>query len=109
MSTIRLTTPILLAALAAALCNKAGVLNLAIEGEMLLGSFVAIVVTYCLNKYTPLGVVNPTLSTYLGVVVSILFGGVLGVLMAWLHTKWGVDLVIFSIAFNMLASEITSF
>jgi ABC-type uncharacterized transport system permease subunit len=109
MSTIRLTTPILLAALAAALCNKAGVLNLAIEGEMLLGSFVAIVVTYCLNKYTPLGVVNPTLSTYLGVVVSILFGGVLGVLMAWLHTKWGVDLVIFSIAFNMLASEITVF
>lgn len=109
MSTIRLTTPILLAAIAAALCNKAGVLNLAIEGEILLGSFVAIVVTYCLDKWSPLGVTDPVLCTYLGVFVSVVFGCFLGVLMAWLKTRYNVDLVIFSIAFNMLASEITVF
>ena len=34
---IRLATPILLAALGAALCNRAGIFNLALEGKMLLG------------------------------------------------------------------------
>ena len=38
-SSIRLTTPILLGTIASALCNRSGVLNLAIEGKMIVGAF----------------------------------------------------------------------
>src|ERR1041384_5380541 len=43
---IRLATPLILGALAALLASRAGVLNLAIEGKMLLGAFIAIVAVY---------------------------------------------------------------
>ncbi|WP_320128366.1 ABC transporter permease [uncultured Sphaerochaeta sp.] len=106
-SSLRLATPVILAALAAALCNRAGVLNLAIEGEMLWGSFIAIVATYLFRNHTVLGVMHPVLATYLGVFVAMIFGAMMGWFFAWLHTRFRVDLVILSIAINMLASETT--
>jgi len=106
-SSIRLATPIILAALAAALCNKAGVLNLAIEGEMLWGSFVAIVATFLIRNQTTLGQMHPILATYLGIIVAMIFGALMGWFFAWLHTRHHVDLVVLSIAINMLASETT--
>lgn len=106
-SSIRLATPVILAALAAAICNKAGVLNLAIDGEMLCGAFVAIVSTYYVRNYTAFGMAHPVAATYIGVLISMLFGVLLGVFLAWLHTRYKVDLVILAIALNMLALEIT--
>ena len=50
-SSIRLATPIVLAALGAAMCNKAGVLNLAIDGKMLIGAFTGIVATYFFRNF----------------------------------------------------------
>lgn len=106
-SSIRLATPVILAALAAAVCNKAGVLNLAIDGEMLCGAFVAIIVTYYVRNSTAFGIAHPVAATYVGVFASMLFGVLLGIFLAWLHTKFKVDLVILAIALNMLALEIT--
>ena len=59
-SGIRLATPIILAALAGAICNRAGVLNFALEGMMLLGAFLGIVTTYFLGN------------TYAGVLIAIM-------------------------------------
>lgn len=106
-SSIRLATPVILAALAAAVCNKAGVLNLAIDGEMLCGAFVAIVSTYYIRNFTAFGAAHPVAATYIGVFVAMLFGVLLGMFLAWLHTRYKVDLVILAIALNMLALEIT--
>ena len=50
-SGIRLATPIVLAAIGGALCNRAGVLNLALEGKMLLGAFVGILAAFFLPRY----------------------------------------------------------
>ena len=44
-ATIRVSIPIMLAALGGLLCLRAGVFNIALEGQMLVGSFFAIVVT----------------------------------------------------------------
>ena len=47
-STIRMTSPILLATLAAALCSKVKLFNIALEGAMISGAFFSILA----NDYT---------------------------------------------------------
>ena len=106
-SGVRMSTPIILAALAAALCNRAGVLNLAIEGQMLIGAFVAILTTYMLRTYTAFGLAHPLACTYLGILTAMAAGSLSGVLFSWLHTKFSVDLVVLAIAINLLSSELT--
>ncbi len=96
-SGIRLATPILLAALGGAICNKAGILNLALESKMLLGAFIGILAAYFFHN------------TYMGVLVAILSGGLLGLLFAFLYHKYEVDLVILAIAFNLIILELTVF
>lgn len=94
-SGIRLATPIVLAGLGGALCNKAGVLNLALESKMLLGAFVGIVAAYYLGN------------SYLGLLVAMLAGGLLGWFFAFLYHRYEVDLVILAIAFNLIIMELT--
>jgi general nucleoside transport system permease protein len=96
-SGIRLATPILLAALGGAICNQAGVLNLALESKMLLGAFIGIVAAYYLGN------------SYLGLLVAMAAGGILGLLFAFLYHKYKVDLVILAIAFNLIIAELTVF
>jgi len=106
-SAIRLATPIILIAIGAALCNKAGVLNLALDGMTTMCAFVAIVATYIFGNFTSIGISNPMIATYLGVFVAMIFGALVGALLAFVHTKYDIDLVLLSIALNMLAVDIT--
>lgn len=94
-SGLRLATPILLAALGGAICQRAGVLNLALEGKMLLGAFIGIVMAYTLGN------------TYLGVLVAVLAGGALGLLFAFLYLRYKVNLIILALAINLLILELT--
>jgi ABC-type uncharacterized transport system permease subunit len=96
-ASIRLATPILLAALAAVLSNRAGVFNLALEGQMLLGAFVAILSAYWLGN------------TYLGVIAGALSGALLGAVFAFLYLRYKVDLIIVAIALNLFISAMTIF
>jgi len=96
-SGIRLATPIILAALGGALCNKAGVLNLALEGKMLLGAFIGIIAAYYFHN------------TQMGVLVAMLAGGILGLFFAFLYHRYEVDLVILAIALNLIILELTVF
>jgi simple sugar transport system permease protein len=94
-SGIRLATPIILAALGGAICTRAGVLNLALEGMMLLGAFLGIVMAFFLG------------STFLGILVAMLAGGLLGALFAFLYLRYKVNLIILALAINLLILEIT--
>lgn len=94
-SSIRLATPIILAAMGGAICNRSGVLNLALEGKMLLGAFLGIIVAFF------------TGSTLMGVLAAVLAGGLLGAFFAFLYQKYKVNLVILAIAINMLILELT--
>jgi ABC-type uncharacterized transport system permease subunit len=97
-SSIRLSTPFLLGALAALIASRAGVLNLAIEGMMLLGAFVAVAVLYQ-TGYDPL----------VGVLVATISGGVLGIIFAILYLKIRINLVILALAVNLLVANGTVF
>lgn len=106
-SAIRLATPVILAALAAAICNKAGVLNLGIDGFITMSAFVAIVATYLVRNFTSFGINHPVASTYIGVLIAVVFGGLLGLMFAFFKVRYKVDLVVLAIATNMLAVEVT--
>ncbi len=94
-SGIRLATPIALAAIGGALCNRAGVLNFALEGMMLFGAFTAIIAAFW------------TGSTYLGVLAAAAAGGLIGVIFAFLYLRYRVDLVILALAINLFIAEMT--
>ena len=65
-STLRSTTPILLAALGCAMCSQVGVFNVALEAQMLIACFTSIAVDY----YTS--------SVLLSVLAGVLSGAVVG-------------------------------
>ena len=94
-SGLRLATPIILAALAGAICSRAGILNLALEAKMLLGAFVAIVMAFFLGN------------TLAGIGVAVLAGGLMGLIFALLYLKYDVNLIILALAMNLLILELT--
>jgi general nucleoside transport system permease protein len=82
-SGIRLATPYLYAAIGETFSQKSGVLNLGVEGQMLLGSFAAFYVTFI------------TGNLWLGLLAAILTGALMGLAMAFvtvnLHAKQGIS------------------
>jgi len=96
-SGMRLATPILLAALAGALSNRAGVLNFALEGKMLLGAFLGILAAFWFQN------------SYLGALAAMLAGAMLGAIFAFVYLRYQVDLIILAIALNLFVAEMTVF
>lgn len=95
-SGIRMTTPILFAAIASMLSARVGVLNLAIESKVLIGAFVGILVA------------GGTGSTLLGVVAAAGAGALIGAIMGLAH-RFDVDLVVLAIGLNILVLQLTVF
>jgi ABC-type uncharacterized transport system permease subunit len=92
-SGIRLTTPILFAAIASMISARAGVLNLAIESNVLAGAFVGILVAAATNNT-------------IGVIAGAAAGAAIGFIMAVAH-RLGVDLVVLAIGLNILVLQLT--
>lgn len=102
---IRLATPIVLGALAGLWCERAGVVNVAIEGMMLTGAcfgFTAFSLLLGAN-------VDSGLALLLGVIVACISGGVMSALHAWLSITFKTDQVVSGTVINILALGVTSF
>lgn len=93
----RFVTPILLAALGGAICERAGVFNIALEGFMLTGAFAAVLGSYF------------TGSPYAGALAAMLAGIAMGLVFAEFNLRRGGDAIVVSIAINILAAGITTF
>jgi general nucleoside transport system permease protein len=90
-------TPILLAALAGALCQRAGVFNIALEGTMLVGCFAGVAGSW----YTG--------SVWLGVLIALLAGTAYSLVLAVGAVTFGGDAIVLGVAVNLLAVGLTSF
>lgn len=90
-------TPIALAALSGVLCERSGIVNIAIEGMMLTAACVSALV----------GSISHSL--WVGLLAAVLSAGLLGALLAVLAIRFKVNQVISGTAINILATGGTSF
>ena len=97
-SSIRLATPFVLGSLGALLASRAGVLNLAIEGKMLLGAFIGVAALFETGQDPAIGVLAATAS-----------GGLLGLIFAILYLRIRINLIILALAVNLLVANGTVF
>ncbi|MHB8890930.1 MAG: ABC transporter permease [Candidatus Limnocylindrales bacterium] len=89
--------PITFAALSGVLCERSGVVNIAIEGMLLSGAFVAAVVA------------SITGSTWAGLVGAVITGGLLAAVLAVLSIRYLVNQIIAGTVINIFAAGITAF
>jgi ABC-type uncharacterized transport system permease subunit len=95
--TLNFATPLILGALAGVLCERAGVINIAIEGQFLVGAFTAAVVSSTTGSAT----------------AALIAAAASGVVMAWLlaifSIKYLVNQVVLGVVLVVFASGITGY
>jgi general nucleoside transport system permease protein len=98
------STPITMAALGGILSERSGMLNIALEGKMLVGAFVASVA----SSVTWLVTGNVLVATLVAIILAMLTSGLLGLLLAWLGIRHKVDQIIAGTVINIGAVGITN-
>ena len=97
VSTVSLSTPLIFGALAGVISERVGVVNIAIEGDLLVGAFAGVLVaSYFHNAYA-------------GLIAAPVAGAFMGLLLALFSVKYGVDQVIVGVVLNVLALGLTTF
>ncbi|SFF42578.1 simple sugar transport system permease protein [Paenibacillus algorifonticola] len=96
-STLRMITPILLAALGGALCARVGLFNVGLEGLILIGAFSAIVGNHL------------TGSVWLAVLFAIVCVLVFSLLLAYMAIHLKANVIVVGISLNFLALGLTTF
>jgi simple sugar transport system permease protein len=97
MATLRMATPLLFAAMGGLLSERSGVMNIALEGMMLIGAFFAVAGTHYLH--------NP----WLGLLCGVLAAGVAGAIHAFWCITMRADQIVAGTAINLLGLGITAY
>ncbi len=92
-----LSIPLVFGSLAGLLCERSGIINVAIEGQLLGGAFLAAAV----------GAV--TGSAYLGLVAAPVAGALVGALLVFFSVRYLVDQIIVGVVLNVLVIGLTSY
>lgn len=96
-TSLQRSVPITFGAMSGILCERAGVVNIAIEGMLLAAAFTSAVVA------------SATANPWIGIVAGIVTGGLLAALLAVLAIRYLVDQIIAGVVINILVVGITSF
>ncbi|MCU1505474.1 MAG: transporter permease [Microbacteriaceae bacterium] len=97
IGTVGLSTALIFGALGGVISERAGVVNVAIEGQLLAGAFVSAVVA------------SVTKQLFLGVVAAMIAGVLVSFVLAAFAIKYVVDQVIVGVVLNVLVTGVTSF
>jgi len=101
---LALATPLALGALCGVMNERSGVVNIGIEGIMLMAAFFGYLIGFALHESIGSG---PALA--FGVVAAILVGALLGVLHAWLTVSVRADQIIAGTMMNIAAFGVTGY
>lgn len=96
-TTLSKAVPITLAALSGVLAERAGIVNIAIEGMMLSGAFTGALVG------------SLTGSLWIGLVSAVIVGGLMALLHGWLSIKYKVNQIISGTVINIFSTGLTSY
>ncbi|MFH0751424.1 MAG: ABC transporter permease [Chloroflexota bacterium] len=96
-TTLYRAVPITFGALSGVLCERSGVVNIAIEGMLLSGAFTAAVVA------------SATGNNWLGVIGAVIAGALLATVLAVLSIRYRVNQIIAGTVINIFAVGLTSF
>ena len=102
---LEFAVPITLGALAGILSERSGMLNIALEGKMLVGACIAAVAA----SVTLLVTGNPLVASVVGILAAMLVSGAMGVLLAWMGIRHRMDQIIAGTVINIGAVGITNF
>jgi general nucleoside transport system permease protein len=89
--------PLILGALAGCLCERSGVINIAIEGQLLFGAFTAAIVASAFG------------GLWVGLVAGSLAGGLVGVLLAVFAISFLMDQIVLGVVLNVLVLGMTDY
>jgi general nucleoside transport system permease protein len=95
--TLTESIPLILGALSGCLCERSGVINIAIEGQLLFGAFTAAIVASAFG------------GLWAGLVAGSLAGGLVGVLLAVFAISFLMDQIILGVVLNVLALGMTDY
>ena len=104
-ATIRAATPLILAALGGIFSERSGVVNIALEGIMLVGAFFAMAVSFYASQMG----MSPAVSAWLGVLGAVLTGFLLSMIHAVVSIRFQADQIVSGVAINILALGLTGF
>ncbi|MBU5255084.1 ABC transporter permease [Tissierella praeacuta] len=96
-ASIRLSVPILFAALGGMYSERSGVVNIGLEGIMLVGAFAGVVGSYFTGSY------------WIGALVAIVSGIFISAIFALITVKIKINQIVSGVAINLLAVGLTSF
>ncbi len=92
-----LAVPLVFGSMAGILCERSGVINIAIEGQLLAGAFLSAVVATVAD------------SNWIGLVAAAFAGVVVSALLAVFTVKYAVNQIIVGVVLNVLVLGLTSF
>lgn len=96
-ATLRTATPLIFAGLGGVFSERSGVVNIGLEGMMIMGAFFSVLGTY------------KTGSPLIGVLCAIIAGGLIALIHAYLSITLRADQIISGTAINLFASALASF
>lgn len=96
-SVLRVTTPILFASLAVLVTDRAGVINIALEGIMLITALTGVLFSAWFG------------SAWLGLAMALVIGTLSGMLIGYCHLKLKANVILSAVALNLVASGGTIF
>jgi simple sugar transport system permease protein len=94
---LNVSIPIMLGALTGVICSTSGVINIAIEGQLLLGAFCAAIAT------------SVTGSLWLGLICGALAGSLVGIVLALFAIAYTVDQIVLGVVLNTLILGLTGY
>ncbi len=102
-------TPIFIAALGGLMSERSGIVNIALEGIMMIGGFIAGTFVIVLTPYMGATSFGTDMIPVLSILLATLFGALFSVIHAFVCINLKADQVISGTAINLLAAGITVF
>ncbi len=94
---LALSVPLIFGAMSGLVCERSGIINIAIEGQLLFGAFAAAVVA------------SQLASGYAGLIAAPIAGASVGALLAWFSVSFRVNQIIVGVVLNTLIIGLTGF